>query len=331
MTNLYPLKFVPIVKERIWGGDALVSKWGKPGKEETMYGESWEISAIRGDLSVVANGFLEGNNIEELIEVYMGDLVGEEIFEIYGVEFPLLIKLIDTREELSVQVHPDNDLARKRHNAYGKTELWYILEAGDESEIYSGFNREVNQEELVAALEKGTIHGLLNKTKPVAGDSYFIPAGTIHALGKDILVAEIQQTSDITYRLFDFNRKDASGQSRELHTDLALEAINYNAAPNQQMHVNQVKGGSVNLSESEFFTVNLLSLTEPRDMDYSMTDSFIIYICTSGSFDIEAEGTVVNIRKGETLLIPSIIEFARITPEKESELLEIYLIPGITK
>jgi len=208
MTDLYPLKFIPILKERIWGGNALAGRWNKKGEIITGIGESWELSAVQNDLSVVSNGFLEGNNIEEIIEVYMGDLVGEEVFEKFGNEFPLLVKLIDAREVLSVQVHPDDKLARERHNAYGKTEMWYVLEASGDSNIYAGFNKDLSREEYIESLSGSDLKSLLNCVTANPGDSFFIPAGTIHALGGGLVVAEIQQTSDVTYRVFDWNRAE---------------------------------------------------------------------------------------------------------------------------
>ena len=222
---LYPLKFKPRYKERIWGGDALHTKLGKKIPKDTPIGESWELSAVDGDLSVVAKGPLAGNNIEELTEVYMGDLVGDRIYEKFGLQFPLLIKLIDAQDKLSIQVHPDDRLAAERHDSYGKTEMWYLLDCDKDAELYCGFSREVSREEYLRHVKAGTMADILERERVKPGDAFFIPAGTVHAIGKGCLIAEIQQTSDITYRIFDWIRTDDHGHARELHTDLALDAI----------------------------------------------------------------------------------------------------------
>ena len=227
---LYPLKFKPIYKERIWGGRKIETVFGKKLPETEKIGESWELSGVDGDISVVANGKLKGNNLQELIEIYMGDLVGDRVFEKYGEEFPLLIKLIDADDNLSIQVHPDDKLAAERHHSFGKTEMWYVVGHEPDARLYLGFNQPVDKEKYLEYLEAGKLAELLNAYKVEDGDSYFIPAGTIHAIGKGLLIAEIQQTSDITYRVFDWNRVDPkTGKGRELHTALALDAIEYKA------------------------------------------------------------------------------------------------------
>lgn len=325
MTDLYPLKFIPILKERIWGGNALAGRWGKKGEIVTGIGESWEISGLQNDLSVVSNGFLEGNNIEELIEVYMGDLVGEDIFEKYGNEFPLLIKLIDARDILSVQVHPDDKLARERHSAYGKTEMWYVLEAGNDSSIYTGFNRQVSRDEYITSLERGNLESLLKSVNTVRGDSFYIPAGTIHAIGSGVMVAEIQQTSDVTYRVFDWNRLSINGEPRELHTELALDAIDFSEPTDCRIRVTPELNHPVNITDCPYFTVNLIKSEGAITRDYSLTDSFVIYLCTDGKMEIETGGPAVKVTKGESVLIPAIIDFVNITSSPASEFLEIYI------
>src|SRR5664280_990561 len=220
MSDLYPLKFETVLKEKVWGGDALVTRFNKRATESHSIGESWELSAVTDNQSVVRNGFLAGNNIEELIEVYMGDITGDSIFEKFGNEFPLLIKFIEAREDLSIQVHPNNDLARKRHSAYGKTEMWYILECKEGSKIYTGFKDGVTREIYEEAVVNGKIEELLNVEIVDSGDTFFTPAGRVHAIGAGIVLVEIQQTSDITYRIFDWNRKSSGKEKRELHTCL---------------------------------------------------------------------------------------------------------------
>jgi mannose-6-phosphate isomerase len=206
MSELYPLKFETVLKEKVWGGNALVTRFNKTPDDSQRIGESWELSAVAGNQSVVSNGFLAGNNIEELIEVYMGDITGDSIYEKFGNEFPLLIKFIEAREDLSIQVHPGNALAKERHQAYGKTEMWYILESEKGSKIYTGFREGVTKEMYQGALRNGKLADLLNVENAEAGDTFFTPAGRVHAIGAGIVLVEIQQTSDITYRIFDWNR-----------------------------------------------------------------------------------------------------------------------------
>ncbi|MEG2756019.1 MAG: type I phosphomannose isomerase catalytic subunit, partial [Mucinivorans sp.] len=208
---LYPLKFKPLYKERIWGGRELETTFGKKLPSGKVIGESWELSAVAGDVSVVSNGKLKGNNLQELIEIYMGDLVGENVYDRFGDEFPLLIKLIDAQDFLSIQVHPNDELSRQRHNAYGKTEMWYVIDHKPGAELFLGFNQEMTREKYIDYLNLGKLDELLTRYKVSKNSAYFIPAGAIHAIGKGILIAEIQQTSDITYRVFDFNRVDANG------------------------------------------------------------------------------------------------------------------------
>ena len=246
---LYPLKFNPLFEERIWGGDQLRRKMDKKLPEGKLIGESWELSAVPGNVSVVANGKLAGNSLEELIEVYMGELVGDKIYNKFGLLFPLLIKLIDAQDALSIQVHPNDKLALERHNSYGKTEMWYVIDSEKDAELCLGFNRPVTKEEYLRHVADGTLADILARVPVKPDNAYFIPAGAIHAIGKGILIAEIQQTSDITYRVFDWNRVDKNGKGRELHTDLAADAINF--APDQHYDVTHKPemNRSVNLVE----------------------------------------------------------------------------------
>ncbi|MBO5860365.1 MAG: class I mannose-6-phosphate isomerase, partial [Alistipes sp.] len=229
---LYPIKFIPRLKERLWGGKELLAtvKAGKGAKIDPSkaYGESWELSAVAGDESVVANGLLKKNNIEEIIEVYMGNLIGEKNYDRYGLTFPLLIKSLDCNDVLSVQVHPDDELAAERHNSYGKTEMWYVSGCKPGAALYVGFkNTAITREEYLQALNEDRLPEIMNRVEVKPGDVFFIPAGTIHALGKGCEVVEIQQTSDITYRVYDWNRVDDNGNPRELHTALAVDAIDF--------------------------------------------------------------------------------------------------------
>jgi len=331
MTNLYPLKFSPILKERVWGGNRLSKEYGKNAKEGSKIGESWELSGVQGDISLVANGFLEGNNLEEIIEVYMGDLVGEEIFEKFGREFPLLIKLIDANDDLSIQVHPPDDIAKERHRAYGKTEMWYVLEADDDAKIYTGFNREMTKELYIESLEKGNIAEILNIEKPEPGDVFFIPSGRVHAICKGVMLTEIQQTSDITYRIWDWNRNGLDGKPRELHTELAVDAIDYNTYESNKTRVEPELNRTVNIIDCKYFTTNIIELDQAIIKDYSLIDSFVIYICVHGSAKLEWEDKSMNLVKGETVLIPALMEGIGIRPAPAARILEVYIRENFEK
>lgn len=326
MKNLYPLKFKPIFKERIWGGNKLTSLLNKK-LTIPRCGESWELSGIQDDISVITNGFLKGNNLEELIEVYMGELVGEAIYDKFGTEFPLLIKYIDANDKLSIQVHPDDELSKERHGAYGKTEMWYVVEAEAGAEMISGFNRNIDRDSYLIALENGKLENLLQMDPVKAGDVFFIPAGRVHGIGKGIVVAEIQQTSDVTYRIFDYNRVDDKGQARELHTELALDAINFKHFKEGQTPYQESPDSSVELVKCEYFTTNLLHLTKEVERDFKKIDSFVIYLCFEGTCTLEWETESVQVQKGETILVPASIENFLLTPSGDTscKLLEVYI------
>jgi mannose-6-phosphate isomerase len=325
MSELYPLKFEPILKEKIWGGSSLAESYGKKAGNLKNIGESWEISAVSDNLSIISNGFLAGNNIEEIIEVYMGDITGESVFEKFGNEFPLLIKLIEARDDLSVQVHPGNELAKERHKAYGKTEMWYILQSEKNAKIYTGFSKPATRDSYINAVKNNSVPDLLNIESADPGDTFFTPAGRIHAIGAGIVLAEIQQTSDITYRIYDWGRKDEKGKSRELHTDLALEAIDFNAAGKNKIKKELRKNTAENLVSCEFFDTNIIRFNEHIVRDYNLIDSFVVYICTEGRFLVSWENKSEKISKGETVLIPAMISDVVLVPDPEATILEIYI------
>lgn len=323
--SLYPLKFESVLKEKVWGGNSLVSRYNKMPSGSKQIGESWELSAIADNQSIISNGFLAGNNIEELIEVYMGDITGDLIFEKFGNEFPLLIKLIEAREDLSIQVHPDNTLAKERHQAYGKTEMWYILESEKGAKIYTGFREGVTKEMYKEALVKGNLADLLNVEKPEAGDTFFTPAGRVHAIGAGVILVEIQQTSDITYRIFDWDRKNSGKEKRELHTDLALEAIDFTAAGKNKIRVEPKLNKSENLVSCEFFNTNILSFNIIIRKEYYQIDSFVVYICIEGEFLIRWDDNSELVSKGETVLLPAMIKEVILEPVGDAKLLEIFI------
>ena len=325
---LYPLKFKPRVKERIWVGQAILAKKGKAAgrlSKDKLYGESWDLSSVKGDVSVVANGFLKGNNLEEVIEVYMGELVGEENFERYGLEFPLLIKYLDCNDKLSVQVHPDDALAEERHNSFGKTEAWYVVDCKPGAAIYLGFkDLNLTREEYIAAVSESRLEELLNKVEVKPGDTFFIPAGTVHALGAGLEVVEVQQTSDITYRIYDWDRVDAEGKSRELHTALAVDAIDFEAdAELLHRKYDLQRGGEAKVIESNYFTMVLHDVAGAKTFDHSALDSFVVYIALNGSVRIIADGNAESLEEGEVILIPA--ETSEILVEGDAKLMEVYI------
>ena len=320
---LYPLKFHPILKKKIWGGERLSYK---SEQHEESIGESWEISAVEDNISVVSNGILADNDLQELIEVYMGDLVGDRVYEKFGVEFPLLIKYIDANDDLSIQVHPDDETAKERHNAYGKTEMWYVADAEKDASLIMGFNKESDKAEYLQALHSNRLMDILNTEKVKKGDSFFIPAGLVHAIGKGCYIAEIQQTSDITYRIYDYNRKDAEGHTRELHTDLATDVIDYHYYPKHKVDYTPHDNKSVQLVKCPYFTTNLLVFDRDIEKEYVHLDSFVIYMCIQGKFTIstgECEPVMVN--KGETVLVPACFKNVTLYPDEVSRVLEIYV------
>lgn len=294
-------------------------------------GESWEISGYPGNVSKVSNGFLAGNSLEEIIEVYMGDLVGDSIFEKYGTLFPLLIKFIDANDALSVQVHPDDKLAEKQFGSFGKTEMWYIIEAEKDAEIIVGFNRKVDSETYQRHLNSKSLLEILNKEKAKPGDVFFLPAGRIHAIGAGILLAEIQQTSDATLRIYDFDRLDDKGKPRELHTEKALEAIDFNDVKQFKTPFSINPGDANLVVKCPYFTTNFIDLTTSMEMSYDWLDSFVIYMCLNGKFKIKyRNGQFETVTKGETVLLPADLKNVEISPEVDSQLLEVYIEGGRT-
>ncbi len=319
---LYPLKFKPLLKERIWGG-AELAKFGKKLPEGIKIGESWELSGVKGDISVVSEGALKGNNLQELIEIYMGDLMGDRVYEKFGEEFPLLVKLIDAQDFLSIQVHPDDELSGARHGAYGKTEMWYIMDHQPGAELFLGFNQPVDKAKYMDFLKRGELDQLLTRFKVEKDSAYFIPAGAIHAIGKGILVAEIQQTSDVTYRVFDFNRVDDQGKSRELHTELALDAISYEQSDEYDVTNSAPAGEVAQIATCQYFQTNSIEVDGTMERNYNDLDSFVIYVCLEGEMTIKTQTTETSMKIGETVLIPAVI--TELTLEGKGKILESYI------
>ncbi len=302
---LYPLKFEPIFKHRIWGGNKLQTELNKAIPADEVIGESWELSAVSGDESVVTNGELAGDTLTDLLEVYMEDLVGEKVFAEHEFNFPLLFKFIDANDKLSIQVHPNDELAMERHDCLGKTEIWYVIDAEPDAELILGFNQNIDKDTYLYHLEAGTLEDILQKVKVKSGEVYFIPAGLVHAIGKGVLIAEIQQSSDITYRLYDYNRTDKTGKARELHTEQALDAIDFESETVSKIDYPKVKNTLAPIVQCEHFHVNKLSFDKMIEKDYSELDSFVVYMCLSGEFEIIYRGGKETMKKGETVLIPA--------------------------
>lgn len=325
MNTLYPLKFAPIFKDKIWGGRKVKTLFGQDFSPLRNCGESWVLSAYGEEISVVSNGFLAGNNLNELVEVYMGDLIGEKVYEKFGNEFPLLIKLVDANDWLSIQVHPDDEMAQRLGHPNGKTEMWYVVDADEGAELITGFNREITKEEYLSCLRDKTLKSILNFEKVKAGDVFNMPAGRVHAMGPGILIAEIQQTSDLTYRIYDFDRVDEKGMARELHTDLALQAIDFRHYDTYRTVYKPELNKTVNLVTAEYFSTSLIHFGTPVVKDYGGIDSFVILFCVQGSCVVDYEGGSENLKGGEVALVPAITEQVKLTPGGEAKLLEIHV------
>lgn len=325
VNELYPMKFRPRFKEKIWGGNRIQTDLGMDFSPLPNCGEAWVLSGVAGSGTKVSNGFLQGNELNELVEVYMEDLVGESAFDHYGNEFPLLVKFIDSNDSLSIQVHPDDALAARRGIGNGKSEMWYILEAEPGAEVISGFNRKMDPKTYLEFLAKNKLTEILNREKVNRGDVFDIPAGRIHALGPGILLAEIQQTSDTTYRIYDWDRVDDKGKPRELHQDLALEAIDFSLPASFRTSYRKVLNQTVPLVESIHFTTQILTFDKAIRKDYSELDSFVIYVCVEGSLRIECGSSIETLKKGEVLLIPAVLQNAILIPSKESRILEVFI------
>ena len=321
---LYPLKFEPIIKDKIWGGSKLKTLFAK-NKSTDKSGESWELSGYDGDESLVVNGSLSGSNLKNLIEIYKSDLVGDKTYQKYGLSFPLLFKLIDANDNLSIQVHPGDEKAFERHNSFGKTEMWYVVDAEKDAELIIGFIDDCSQDTYLKALENGTVEELLQKVPVSKGDVFFIPAGLVHAIGKGTVIAEIQQSSDVTYRIYDYNRTDDNGKERELHTEQALDVINFNASIQPKTIYHSVLNEITPLVSCEYFNTSFLRFNERIERNYTSLDSFVTYICLEGNFEIEHADIKTKVNKGDTILIPAYIDKLALIPINEVSLLEVYV------
>jgi mannose-6-phosphate isomerase len=316
----YPLQFEPILKERIWGGTKLKTDLNKP-IVSNITGESWEISTVDNEVSIVQNGEYKGKSLNELINEFPEELLGTKVFAAFGKQFPLLFKYLDAREDLSIQLHPNDALAQKRHQSFGKTEMWYVMQADNDSQLIVGFKEKESPESFLTHVHNKSLLNILDHKKVQEGDVFFLDTGTIHAIGAGILIAEIQQTSDITYRIYDFDRVDAKGNKRELHLDLALEAINYNIVEAQRKYATN-QNVSNEIIQCQYFTTNILPLKGTVNINKIPT-SFTVYMCVEGEFKWSNHKESYSYKKGDTLLIPAALTDFQLNGQ--ATLLEIYI------
>jgi len=310
---MQPIKFNPLLVQTLWGGEKIIP-FKHLNSDLTQVGESWEISGVKGNETVVSEGEFKGKKLNELVDELKGKLVGEANYKRFGNDFPLLIKFIDARQELSIQVHPTDELAQKRGKLRGKTEMWYIMDSDENAKLRAGMKEKITPEQYKQMVEDDTITEAIAEYKVKEGDCFFLPAGRIHSIGTGCFLAEIQQTSDITYRIYDFKRKDKDGNYRELHTEEAAECIDYNVEPNYRTEYTPVKNEGVALVECPYFTTAVYDLNEPMTLDYSELDSFVILIGLKGSGEItDNEGNTTTLCEGETILIPATTSEVKVT------------------
>ncbi|MBD3748276.1 MAG: class I mannose-6-phosphate isomerase [Sphingobacteriales bacterium] len=322
---LYPLKFKTIFKDKIWGGQKIKSYLGKDFSPLPNCGETWEISGVKSDVSVIANGTLSGTSLADLLASEKENLVGKNVYKRFGNEFPLLIKFIDANEDLSIQVHPDDELAKKRHDSFGKTEMWYVIQADEGATLISGFNQEVDKAFYLEKFNSGHLTDILNKEEVKADDVFFLPAGRVHTIGKGLLIAEIQQTSDITYRIYDFDRVDDKGHKRALHVEEALDAIDYHHYDEYKTAYQPKKNHAVELVDCPYFTTNLLDYNKNTQRDYSDLDSFVIHVCLAGEYILNYGAEELPVNMGDCVLIPATTQQVVLETNKGFKILESFI------
>ena len=316
-------KFFPLLKQTIWGGDKIIAFKHLSVKMDNV-GESWELSGVEGNETVVAEGPDSGKTLNELVREQKALLVGEDNYKRFGNEFPLLIKFIDARQDLSIQVHPNDETAHRQGRPRGKTEMWYALEPTPGAKLYNGLKQQITPEQYKQMVANDTITDALARYEVSEGDVFFIPAGRIHAIGAGCFVAEIQQTSDVTYRIYDFKRRDKQGNYRELHTELAAESIDYTVLSDYRTHYERREDEGVQVVSCPYFTTAVYDLNDPMTLDYSELDSFVVLIGLQGSCDLtDDEGNTVTFREGETVLLPATAKTVKV--EGTIKFLETYV------
>ncbi len=323
MNNWYPLRFRPILKEKIWGGNALKTFLHKTD-EDRPYGESWEIADLPDDQSIITNGIHKGKALGTIVSAFAKAVLGTSVTDRFGSDFPLLIKYIDASDDLSVQLHPDDTIAAQQHKGKGKTEMWYILKAEPDAKLIIGFKEEITITQFDAILEKGSIHEHLQYIPVKEGDAFFINAGLIHAIGKGVVLAEIQQTSDITYRVFDYDRKQKDGTLRDLHINDARRALNFKTPMDYKLTYDDTLDGVQKLKHCPYFKTDIVLLTTTSSYRISRTDSFTVLIMIDGSIQLMDGNEEETLTKGQTTLIPAACKEINIE-SKNAKFLEVYL------
>jgi len=319
------MKFEPIFKEKVWGGDKLKKMFQTESCGDKC-GEVWVLSALTGNDSLVSNGHFKENTLSELCEIFMDDLIGDKQFEKFQEIFPLLIKFIDTSDYLSVQVHPNDAIAKKKHNVnFGKSEMWYVIDAEANSQLFAGFSEEMNRESLLKHIQENTVQDVLQSHSVKAGDVLYIPAGLVHAIGSGVLLAEIQQSSDITYRLYDWNRGEIDGVKRELHINDALDAIDYSAKATIKNFSDASLNKTIPVVKTPYFNVSLINLEGAVKKNFEGIDSFVVYVCLSGKCSFVHEDEAITLSAGECILIPAITKHIEILSNLQTSLLEVYI------
>ena len=324
MFALYPMKFHPILKEKIWGGTKIKDMFGISGPELEKCGELWALSAVEGSESILANGHFKENTLAEMSEIFMDDLLGEVLYEKYKTEFPLLVKIIDANDYLSVQVHPGDAMAKSKHGlSFGKSEMWYVLHAEEGAHIVAGFNQTMDKEKLIKHIEQGTLKETLNYEPMQTGDMIYLPAGMIHAMGPGLVIAEIQQTSDVTYRLYDWDRVDDEGIPRELHVSDAADAIDYELKPNVIRNFQPEKNKTVDMIRTPYFSTSFIHLEATVEKNFEILDKFVLYFCIEGKFILLHETEKIEVSAGECILVPAFIDNVFLIPTPSAKLIEI--------
>lgn len=317
------IKFRPLLKSTIWGGEKIIPFKQLDAQQEQV-GESWEISGVKDNETIIASGEHQGKPLNQLVAELKAELVGKDNYERFGNEFPLLIKFIDARQDLSIQVHPTDEIAHRQGKPRGKTEMWYIMDCDSGAKLYCGLRQQITPERYKEMVEDDTICDALAQYEVSEGDVFFLPAGRIHAIGAGCFLAEIQQTSDVTYRIYDFKRRDKDGNYRQLHTHEAAESINYQVESDYRTHYTPMKNEGVQLVQCPYFTTAVYDLDEPMTLDYSELDSFVILIGLSGSATItDEEGNQTSLKAGETLLVPATAQELKV--EGTVKFLETYV------
>ena len=312
----YPLLFLPYFHNVVWGGNQLRPYKGLEPSDEPI-GESWEVSAVPTSTSIIANGELKGKDLISVINERPDAILGKKVNEKYDGKLPLLVKFIDAKRDLSIQVHPNDEMAMREHGKMGKSEMWYVIKADVGAHLYAGFKEEITPLEYQKRVENGTITEVLADHQVKAGDVFYLPAGRVHAICGGILLAEVQQSSDVTYRIFDYNRPGIDGKPRELHTELAGKALDYHVVDNYRTEYEDSSNRAVQIIDSPYFSVRVMEVSKPFHRDLKKYDSFIITMCIEGDCKIRvrSNGEEILLKQGNSTLIPAAIADYDVIPQ----------------